>query len=368
MFLVTVVLLHWVSASAFDRRQARGALLARLRLFGLFLSLAGLVQLASGTRAIWGLYRPVETDPGNNLIFGPFVNRNHFATYMLVLVPLALGRLVDRLERLTASVGRGGNLRRVLITGLQRSGVELLYAAIPVAAMLGALVATTSRGALAAFALAVTCASLMLLGRSRIPPWIVVVSTAGLVVGWFGLDRLDYRFERSVTEAPGRTLVWRSALGHMEGRWLTGWGFNTFGLVAVRTTAWQLPVGATPWKSPYETTIAEVERAGYRSIEDSRGLTWYREAHNDYLQLLVEVGVFGLLAALWGIVRLLRRARPDPWLFAALLAPLVHALVEFGLQTPAVAFLFAVVAGSRPMLPRRSKRFAPDLTVGNSEQ
>ena len=98
----------------------------------------------------------------------------------------------------------------------------------------------------------------------------------------------------------------------------------------------------------HPTRESEVARAGYRTITEGPEMTYYREAHNDYLQLLTEVGVVGLVIALWGVFRLVARTWRDPWLLAALVGPLLHALVDFGFQIPAVAVLFAVVAGLRP--------------------
>ncbi len=214
--------------------------------------------------------------------------------------------------------------------------------------MVAALIATTSRGALIAFAAGLILASLRLFRRAHVPTWGVTLLVAAVAVAWFGMDRLESRFSQMGQQAPGRTVVWRDSLHRMEGRWMTGFGFDTFGAAISRTTAWKLPEGATPWMDPYETSIAEVARAGYRTITEGPEMTYYREAHNDYLQLLTEVGVVGLVIALWGVFRLVARTWRDPWLLAALVGPLLHALVDFGFQIPAVAVLFAVVAGLRP--------------------
>jgi O-antigen ligase len=346
-FVAMVLMLHLASAAAFDRRESRSAFLGRLRFLGLVLSLAALAQLASGTRLIYGVFQPIEDD-GNANIFGPFVNRNHFAAYMLMLTPLALGWLVTCLRGLSRDVGRSANVRRVAVNVLQRSGAGLIYAGLPALAMVSALLATTSRGALIAFAGGLILASLRLARRSEVPAWAVVLLLFGVALTWFGLDRLESRFVRISDNAPGRTQVWKESLRRMDAHWVTGYGLNTFQAAVTRTTAWALPVGATPWMDPFETSIAEVERAGYRTFEKDPGLTWYREAHNDYLQLLTEVGVPGLMIALWGVFLLIRRVRRDAWLLAAVAGPLLHAFVEFGFQIPAVAALFAVVSAIRP--------------------
>ncbi len=90
--------------------------------------------------------------------------------------------------------------------------------------------------------------------------------------------------------------------------------------------------------------LAAGERLGYRAPGDLPGLAWYREAHSDWVQLLVETGVPGLLVGLWAALAALAAARRDPWLFAALAGVLMHVFVDFDLQIPAIPALFVVLA------------------------
>jgi O-antigen ligase len=98
-----------------------------------------------------------------------------------------------------------------------------------------------------------------------------------------------------------------------------------------------------------EAALLAGEAIGYRAPGDLPGLAWYREAHSDYVQLLVETGLAGLLIGLWAGFSALRAARRDPWLFAALAGLLMHVFVDFDLQIPAIPALFVVLAA----LPRR---------------
>jgi O-antigen ligase len=346
-FLGTALVFHITSAIVFDSPDARASLLRRLRFLGIVLALLGLAQLASGTHLIYWFYEAYPFD-GNALLFGPFTNRNHFAAYMLMLTALAFGWLAHRLKSLSKSVGRSTNLRRLAVNALERSGPDLLYAVVPALTMVAALIATTSRGALVAFAAGLLLVSFRLFRRTATPTWGIALLFSVVAVTWFGLDRLESRFSMVGQQAVGRTVVWHDSLQRMQGHWITGFGLNTFGAAISRTTAWRLPEGATPWTDPYETSIAEVARAGYRTISGGTELDSYREAHNDYLQLLTEVGAVGLLIALWGLFRLVRRTWPDPWLLAAVVAPLLHAFVDFGFQIPAVAVLFATISALRP--------------------
>jgi O-antigen ligase len=89
------------------------------------------------------------------------------------------------------------------------------------------------------------------------------------------------------------------------------------------------------------------------------------EAHNDYLQLLVEMGALGFATMLWFVVVLYRSAirklknwATDPNGAVALSALLgctgilVHSLVDFNLQIPANAAFFYVLSVVAAMEPR----------------
>jgi O-antigen ligase len=347
-FLITALLVHLAASTAFDRRESRDAFAHRLRAYGLVLALFALVQRATGTTRIYWFFFPTEGGDGSNNIFGPFVNRNHFATAMLLLTAISFGLFAVALREYGRRVGRGANLRRFVVNLSSREGVSLVNAALPALACVSALIATTSRGAILAFGASLALALLALARRAQVPAWAFALAFTATALSWFGLERIEGRFEQASRESAGRTVVWSDALSRMDGRWVTGFGLNTFGLAMSRSTAWALPEGATAWRDPYETSVVTAERMGFRAIERLPGLGWYREAHNDYLQVLVEAGLVGLLVALWGGLSLLRHTRRDPWLMAAVLAVLLHELVEFSLQIPGVAILFFAVAAMRP--------------------
>ena len=96
------------------------------------------------------------------------------------------------------------------------------------------------------------------------------------------------------------------------------------------------------------------------------------QAHNDYLQLLVETGLAGFSIMVWFLVVLFRRAadKLENWTAtasgaltaAALLGCvgiLVHGLLDFNLQIPANAALFYVLcalAASAPLQESQKRR------------
>jgi hypothetical protein len=344
-FVVAFVLLHQAAAVAFSHPAARRRFRKMLAWLGAALALVALVQLATGTQRIYGFFESLE----GGHPYGSFVNRNHFAGYMLLVLPVALGLLADAWRGYARRVGESANARRSLV-GLQtREGTALVYAALPPFLGIGALLASTSRGGILAFFAALALAAVGVRSRRGAPAWAAALVFAAVALTWFGLERLEVRFLSAPDDAPGRTVVWRESIAALHGpRWLTGYGFDTFADAISRVPAWTLPAGATPWPEAAEAALLSGAPIGYRAPGDLPGLAWYREAHSDYVQLLVETGVPGLLIGLWAALAALAASRRDPWLFAALAGLLMHVFVDFDLQIPAISALFVVLAAMRP--------------------
>jgi O-antigen ligase len=340
-FLASAVVLHLTAAVVLDRRRARDRFLRALTLLTVVLAVIGLAQQASGETRIYGFFEPWEKGAG---FFGPFVNRNHFAGYMLLAAPMCLSLLASAYRRYAERVGHHPNLRRRLVALETREGTRFLYACVPALFAIGALFATTSRGAIAAFVIGLVLAGVGLKRRGGVPAWGLALTFVAMTLIWFGLERLERRFVTAGNDAPGRSEVWKDSLKRMDGLWLTGSGFNTFGQEMSRVAAWSLPRGATPWPDDVRGLLESGRRVGTRAPEALRGIAWYREAHNDYMQVLVEAGLPGLLLALGGAAWVLASVRKDPWLLSALAGVLLHELVDFDLQIPAVAVLFVVLA------------------------
>jgi O-antigen ligase len=340
-FLAVALLVHMAAAAALAASGARGRLLRGLSLLALALSLVGLVQRSLGVEKIFGVFAPLE---GGGQIFGPFVNRNHFAGYLLMLIPAALAVVAGAFRRLAAEAGRGRGWRQQALALATPAGTAVIYWMVPVLTATAALLATQSRGGLLAllFALGV----LALKQRRGTVLWIAGLALAAALSGP-AVERLQERFARTPQESLLRTLVWKDALERSRSfRWL-GTGFNTYATALNRSDAWALPEGATAW--PAGASPAELlgPRGGFRVHTGLTGDFWYSELHNDYLQVLVETGVPGLLLALWAAAAVLFRARADPWVLASLTGVLFHELVDFDLQIPALALLFVTLAAAR---------------------
>lgn len=347
-FVASLWALHLAASAVFVERHARARFRRFVSVLGLVLAIVALLQATGGAHRIYGFFEPLE----HGAIFGPFVNRNHFAGYMLMVVFTAFGLLSRAWRRYRRRIGERPNARRVVVALSTTEGLKLIYAAVPAAAAAAALIATTSRGALVAFAGGLVLAGLGLRRRGGVPAWGLAFAFVVMAVSWFGLERLGIRFNEATNDAPGRLAVWRDSLGQMRGRsWLTGTGFNTFGLSMSHTTPWRLPLGAIPWPEEIESALRAGDRVATRALTEFADLGWYREAHNDYVQTLVEAGIPGLLIALWAAAAALGAARRDPWLLAAVSSVLMHAFVDFDLQIPAIPVLLVCLVAIHSEAP-----------------
>ena len=316
--------------------SAEGALaFARpLVVFGFVLALIGIGQsalLSNKDGIVEKIYAFWQPRQGGNP-FGPFVNRNHFAGWAIMVLPLAISSACAAWEH--AKKTSGFDFRdRVSWLSTPRGAAMLLLAFA--GSVIGlALLMTQSRSGLAAFTTSTLMFAWVLVPRqtSRRGKVVAAMLIATLFIGamtWAGLDRIARRLssQRSDTSTTARLRAWSDTLRIIEAFPVTGSGLNTYG------------------------TAMMVYQTGERRLH-------FQEAHNDYLQLAAEGGVLigvPLLLTLAIFARdVRRRFREAPkdgtsyWLrvgaVVGLLAVALQSLVEFSLQMPGNAALFAMVA------------------------
>jgi len=303
-----------------NRRQTEQIVMGII-VFSGGLALLALVQRAVSPGSIYGRVAPGA--------FGPFANRNHFAGWMLMALPLALGHVASRSSRALRGATAGWRERLVWLSSKSASQVILICLATLTMSL--ALVMTLSRSGIFAFAITLAATAWLLIRRQTTPQRRLAVASITLFgllsIGWVGVDRVVQKFAAADEMRPGNRLaIWRDALGVIRRFPVAGAGMNT-----------------------YDTAMLE-----YETIEvDSKA----EEAHNDYLQLVAEGGllVAGATTALVIILArdMRRRFREDAndrmatWIRAGaaigLLAIGLQEFVEFSLQLPGNAALFVVL-------------------------
>jgi O-antigen ligase len=353
--LGTLLVVVFLATQVFRTASELGRLVWFLLSLGFAVALFAIIQFLTFNQK---LYWFREVPYGGGFPFGPYVNRNHFAGFLELIIPLGLALLWLR--------------------AVKRDLVPLL--GLFSAVMVGALFLSTSRGGIAS--LLFECALLgvylwrkekqipstfplrkgaggfsagrsSLAGISPTPPlskgaggfWarpglarsyaglagaLVFVLLAGTFVAWLGVGPALERFGQL-------------ASGELTADYR----------IAMASAALRIFL-AHPWLGTGLGTFITVYPQ-YASF-DSAKLVDY--AHNDYLQLLAEAGMVGLAAIvaffliLYGMgLRRLRQVK-DPFEQALRLGALVacsgmllHSLVDFNLHIPANALLFFLLAG-----------------------
>jgi O-antigen ligase len=304
--------------------QAR-TLAVILAVYGCSIAAFSLLQGIAPNGKLYWLRQPTM----GGWIYGPYVNHNHYAGLMELLVPiplvLSLTRLVDDKERIVAGVAA--------------------------AVMVGTIFLSGSRGGMLAIFVELAFFGIVLFRQKKtVRIAIGVASFAIVLIGlltWVGGKELTTRVSSISTEAHTelsggmRVSIDRDAFRMFRTKPLLGWGLGTF------------PVVYPQYRSFYTNFFVN-------------------EAHNDYLQLLCEMGVLGFALMVWFLIVLYRQAlrKIGNWISdvggAVTLACtlgftgiLVHSFLDFNLQIPANAAIFYVlctVAAAPPLLQRSRKR------------
>jgi O-antigen ligase/polysaccharide polymerase Wzy-like membrane protein len=322
--LAAFALLAVGAAQRMGRRDVR-AVAAGILALGVVVALEAIVQRAVSPSLIYGFWKPLD---GEGAVFGPFVNRNHFAGWMLMALPLSLGYLADSTDRSRSGIPDGW--RHTAGWLASPGGSRMLLLGFGVFVMALALVLTMSRSGIAATGFMLV-AGLTIRGpgtartsRRAVAGFLVVI--AAIALAWAGSDAVWARFNTSPGGGlGGRVGAWMDALSIVRAFPLTGTGFNTFGHVM-------------------------------QVYQEHNPEKFYRAAHNDYLQIAADGGVLvAVPAAVLLVVFVLetRRAFRENgastyWIRAGattgLCAVALQELVDFSLQIPANAALCAVLA------------------------
>lgn len=361
--MLAVLLLFAVVRSNVASSESLKRLAWAAVLNGVALSLFGLVQFVQSQRAAVPTPRAVYGFETRGDVFGPFICRNHFAYYANMCLGLAIGLLLltsrsesDKRARRThkaqALVEQSADDEPTLsILGILQSPMQLWLAA-GVAVMVCAVVGSMSRGGVAALVAGVLAAILLRglkgLRAARLDLLVVPGLLVAGLAAWVGIKPLESRLAITGSDltADGRLTIWRNLLPVAARFAVTGSGYGTLQYV--------------------EPPFRRRDYQGYNAAVD------IDHAHNDYLEALVEGGVPRLVLTLTIVLLLFNYGRkamrrhevrtPGRLAFGAtvgIAAVAFHSVVDFGLFTPAVACLAAVLAAQLCGMARRDPSRPP---------
>jgi O-antigen ligase len=318
-------LLCFLASQTLIRGSQARSLALIFSVYGAALASFALIQGISSNGKLYWIRQPRM----GGWIYGPYVNHNHYAGLMEMLVPIPL---VLSLTRLASTRTRN-------------------VAAAAAAVMVGTIFLSGSRGGMLAVVAELIILAVLLVKQKRglrtgIGIGVFLVIVAGLLT-WIGGGELTKRIatvgpSRFELSSDIRSYINRDGLRMFLKKPIFGWGLGTF------------PVVYPQFRTFYTNFFVN-------------------EAHNDYLQLLVETGLLGFGTMIWFVVTLYVRATKKIGNWAAdisgavtlacvlgLSGILVHSAVDFNLQVPANAALFYVfctIAAAEPFAqPARKKR------------
>jgi O-antigen ligase len=313
-------------------------LIITIFLVGVFESLYGMFEFFTGHHHI--LY--LDQSRFIAYVTGTFFNRNCFAGYLLMVIPLSIGFLFSR------EMYRYGRLSswRTRLSSLDGKTLILGFGLI---LMILALLLSQSRAGIVSLLISFTLILLLFkepnrAGRvSKIP--VLIFGLALLWAAWIGLDTAISRFFVASEEfMSSRWIFWNNTFQIWKDFPLFGSGLGSFSEVY----------------------------SMYRSFH-LRGLL--PQPENDFLQLVSEVGLAGVIPLVVLFVFLIFRATPgirslsprEPQRYIAIgglvgiLALMFHSVAQKNLQLPANAFLYTVIWTMvlTIALDPSSKRIAP---------
>lgn len=331
-------LLRWVSyLAAFylatyvgRERATRRRLVFALLGLGLFEALYGILQYLTGWQQIFTYVKVYYREDAT----GTYINRNHFAGFLEMVLPLALAMAFYPLDRLRRHL-RTSSGRVVAGYWLAPESLQLILFAFTSVILFTAIVFSRSRMGILSSAAAVLLLGLLRATSTRRAAVSTVTFAfffaAALMAVWIGatpvLERYAQLGQEYSLDRTGRLPIWKDTWQLIRQHPLTGSGLGAFRQV-----------------------YPQVQAAHLAGLVD--------HAHNDYLELATELGLpaagffFGMILTV--MVKTLRAffaaARASDravalGVFAALVALTLHSLTDFNLYIPANALAFSVVLG-----------------------
>ncbi len=274
-----------------------------LIVFGFLLSIFAIIQKATWNGKIYWFR---ELSSGGSA-FGPFVNRNHFAGLIGMLIPLALGVSLE--SRIRGKQAFFGFLCVVM-------GIALFY--------------SLSRGGIISFFASISVFSGILLynrtSKKSVFFIAVFLSVLFAYLIYLGISPVIERFAQAEkdTSMAQRIIAWQGTIKAIGDFWLFGSGLGTFQYV--------FPV--------YYPSGLQL---------------FYDHAHNDYLEFFLETGLIGAVIMASFFFSLIMGIIKSNWnkggiyiragLIASITSILIHSLVDFNLHIPSNAITFSAVLG-----------------------
>jgi O-antigen ligase len=342
LIVVTCVIAFFLGYVVSQETGGKRRLTKAIVITGLGEALYGLVQYLTGWQRIFGYEKKYDLQEAT----GTYINRNHYAGFLEMVLPLAFALAFYELWKLHKKSGTGIRKSRQFVA---MPGVHKVVVWFAIAVVISAgLFYSRSRMGIASAFLSTTLVFVLawgkrLYGRTGLIMCGVFVGLSISLIGWLGAESVVERFQNVAQEYPttdhNRLSIWRDTF-HLIGQhpWI-GTGLGTFPLA-------------------------------YTAVQTTFLDGFVNHAHNDYLELASDIGIPAAVALagcfLWLFIRTVRTSRSPDTHFerflslgcaGSLLAILLHSLADFNFYIPANALVFASILGiSMSAQPRRSSK------------
>ena len=325
--LLSYFLLGFLIVKTVTRRRQIMRIFYVLIAMGVFEAFYGLFELYNKNPRILFYEKIYNLDS----VTGTFVNRNHLSGYLEMIIPLAMGLIIARIDLFSLA---GLKWREKLLRLSEKGLSTNLLISFGIIIMSLAIIFSKSRSGVFllvfTFILFFELTMLYFRGTTHQKKWIknflkIVFLIIIFISLYIGIGATLERFALDKLLRANRPTYWANTIDIVSEFPLFGTGLGTFPSIYPDYEA-----GGVPMRLYH--------------------------AHNDYLEYLSELGVVGLILLLGGIIFmvinsfLIWRVRRYPEVkglalggIVAIICILVHSITDFNLQIPANMMLFSVV-------------------------
>jgi O-antigen ligase len=299
--------------------------------FSVALAFASMLQRASAPDTLlW--FRELRS---GHISFGPWVNRNQYAGFMVMVCPILLALFL--VHRSVGWEGESFRERFIALFSGPEASLHLFYG-FGALVIFSSILVSQSRGGVLSIAFAVL-PFFLLIARSqgKMKTLTMLLLTVLLIAvvsaaGWFSWEPIIEHFISTLDAETGRLTdarlpLWKDALKIVVDFPLTGAGFGSFADIF----------------------------PSYKGFDDH---LLYDHAHNDYIELLTDGGLIAFLLAAWFVVSILwlglrqiflRQDRSAILLsigaFSGIAGALVYSMTDFNLHNGADGLYFFFLCG-----------------------
>lgn len=319
----------FVIISHYRTQEQVNSLVRTILYMGCFLVAFAIVQKTTWNGRIFWIYPVDDALKSSAGIWGAYINRNNFAGYLGMAIPLGLGMLLYSAPRVPTLPDTPLKMKVARFLASEKL-VPFSRMFLFVLLMAAALIMTLSRGGIMGFIAAslffawITSRRRSLKRKTGLIVLLAFVIFATVVFA--ARETLEERFAQLEEDYISRLSVWQDSLGIMRDYPISGTGLGTFESAYLR----------------YQTTMPQF---------------LFDHAHNDYVEIVTDTGIIGFLLSL-SMALVFFRKTFQRWRrkhssfgtcigaggLASFVAIVAHSFTDFNLHIPANALLFAVIS------------------------